>query len=31
VPFTWPAKGGKLTASAAGKEELGNVALTITP
>ena len=28
VPFTWPAK-GKLQASAAGKEELGNVAIAI--
>jgi hypothetical protein len=28
VPFTWPAK-GKLQASSAGKEELGNVAIAI--
>ena len=28
VPFTWPAK-GKVVASSAGKEELGNVAISI--
>jgi hypothetical protein len=28
VPFSWPAK-GKLAASAAGKEELGNVAIAV--
>lgn len=31
VPFTWPARGGKIAASAAGTEELGKVALSINP
>lgn len=31
VPFTWPAKGAKVSASAAGTEELGKVALSINP